>query len=395
MDYDRYWDGVYDLYRKYALNNDPHSLRVEGVNQGALKIPMDLKGILNRYPITRVPSQELVRIVVGFLDVEAMIPDYSTIIAGCVRDDAGRSYFNMRWTGEEAVHGWLLSEWLIAAGIWDSRQSRQHLQECLALEWNPIPFSPRHGELLYGPTAYVVIQEKRTSIGYEGLEAMARLEEQDALAAICRRLKMEEARHYGFYLQVAKLSQECFPDEFPEAFRAAHAEFAMPGKYILEGSLPDYDGWTKVAQTHGVVPDPIGMIRLRLQLRRNGVVNDAATAQQARCWMRNRAADEEIFRALGLLNSVFYFTRERPHMRDGDYLFYGHIRRFESPLGATELAREFFALPPRIRELTLALRYLSLQVCNCAFAPTASFSSRSFNTTRKCFKGRFLCTRFF
>lgn len=300
MDYEVYLDRLYDLYRRYALKNDPQTLRVEGVTTGSLKIPMDLDGILKQYPIEQPPSPNLVRIVIGFLDVEAMIPDYARVIASCVRDDVARTYFNARWTGEEAVHGWLLSEWLIAAGVWNSRTSRRHFDQCLSVEWNPIPFSPRHGELLYGPTSYVTIQEKRTSIGYEGMEILAKAQKQNALAAICRRLKMEEARHYGFYLQVAQLSQQCFPTQFPEAFRLAHADFAMPGKYILEGELPDYEGWTKVAQAEGVVPDPIAMIRLRKQLQSDQAITDDTIARRAHCWNRVMGADREIFSSLGL-----------------------------------------------------------------------------------------------
>ena len=74
----------------------------------------------------------------------------------------------------------------------------------------------------------------------------------------------------------------------------------------------------------------------------------------------------DILRGRGLLDALFYFAGERAHMRHGDYLLHGHVGRLEGAFGAAELAREFFAFPPRIGELFLPLGYSRLKLGDCA-----------------------------
>lgn len=301
-----YLDAIYRHYENYMDRTDADAAR----NRQPHKEPMGIVEILDRYPVTHPPSALLVGQVIGFLDVEELLPDYMKHILELVPHSAGQAQFVLTWGGEEARHAWALGKWLQAAGIWSQKERRLHTQNQSHIHWDPVPYNPDFADAYYGPIAYVTKQEKITAISYENVGAQAKKEGQEALARICRRLKRDEVRHHAFYLELSRLTLTYDFETFADRLIVADRNFKMPGEYLVSEDPEDatnarlsYKAWSEDGMREGIIPDPFTALQLKRRLRRNEKL-DPLEAQQLtpiiKCWNRAVRAAREIFEQLEL-----------------------------------------------------------------------------------------------
>lgn len=290
-------DAVFEHYRNYIRKNDPQRTK-SGLAPG--RESRGIENILQKYPPTQPLSSEIAMVLRGFRDVECLLADYSSDIARIVRNEPAQVQFTMFWTGEEALHGWALDEILIAHGTDTPRKVRNDKAQLLTTcRWDPSKIDIRFLDPWYGPVCYVTLQERVTANGYRWLGERAKEMGYTALWLICKRLEGEEARHGAFYLGMARLALSFQSEKLRAQMVDVIEDFAMPGKYALpidaenadkttKSALPEYEAWTKTAQSLGIVPDPIFAVPVATRLQRqNRVLSvDEYTQERRRidCW---------------------------------------------------------------------------------------------------------------
>jgi acyl-[acyl-carrier-protein] desaturase len=114
-----------------------------------------------------------------------------------------------------------------------------------ALPWD----SPRH--IVF----YQVIQERATQVSYlnlglalDGKSPRLRTPHDAALVAACRLIAMDEAAHYAFFGEVARLLLYYEPDASLEALVDVLRHFTMPARDII----PNYDTFGRTLHDSGV-----------------------------------------------------------------------------------------------------------------------------------------------
>lgn len=320
---------VYRLARNYALRIDVEVIREQ---QPPTRPSRSISRILDENPPLPGCNLNLVKIVIGFMEVEDHLADYVRAIATLNRQSPGRvSYVNI-WAGQEAMHGLALATWLERANILDLASLVSLKQTTLTNTWDPInhPDAPkgvnghsRFSDPYYG-VCYVVQQELATCHAYQGLELMAKREHQPALARICRRLAGEEMQHHRFYMELSKLLLRYDYDRTANTLREAYRQFKMPAAYLIQGaSTPTspldqfvpattqgYVEWTNLAGLEGVVPvEPrIQEVMRYLAIRRGKKqtefslteLNRERDFQRIACWNQAITSRRKVFAELGV-----------------------------------------------------------------------------------------------
>ncbi|MGE0447408.1 MAG: acyl-ACP desaturase [Vicinamibacterales bacterium] len=199
--------------------------------------------------LRRDHGDEVHTIVEGFFAVEQYTPDYVLPLLGLVRRAYGRAQWHMRWGAEEAKHADLWRNTVLSLG----RRSEAWMDACVdrlrGREWHLPWDAPLH------MVFYQVIQERATQISYLnlGLAARGQLsrlpESMDAtLARVCRLITIDEAAHYHFFTEVARLLLYYDPDAAVAAFADVLRHFSMPARDLV----PDYDVFGRVLHATGV-----------------------------------------------------------------------------------------------------------------------------------------------
>jgi acyl-[acyl-carrier-protein] desaturase len=190
-------------------------------------------------------SDDVVQLIEGFFAVEQYTPDYTSEILRIVRRSNGRSNFQLRWGAEEERH----------ANTWENALLFSHRRSPEAIEhykWQlrnnnwTLPWEdPLHMML------YTVFQERATQINYLNFAKIARGESENpvfagdadpVLARACTMLAVDEAAHYAFFLEGARLYLYYQPEETLQAIQDVVTHFAMPAQNIIPN-------WPVVAET--------------------------------------------------------------------------------------------------------------------------------------------------
>jgi acyl-[acyl-carrier-protein] desaturase len=185
-------------------------------------------------------SPELIAIVEGFYAVEQYAPDYTAELTRLTRKDYGRANFALRWGSEEEKHSDLWRNVLLASRRRTPEQIERYTDDLRAEAWTAPDEDPLRMLL------YTVFQERATQLNYMNLAKVARGESDrpqfagDAdpvLVAACRAIAMDEAAHYEFFLEGARLFLYYYPEETLTALVDVLRNFTMPASRIV----PDYD----------------------------------------------------------------------------------------------------------------------------------------------------------
>lgn len=199
--------------------------------------------------LRRDHGDEVHTIVEGFFAVEQYTPDYVLPMLGLIRRAYGRAQWHMRWGAEEAKHADLWRNTVLSLGRRTERWMDAYVDGLRGREWQLPWDSPLH------MVFYQVIQERATQVSYLNLGLAARgqqsrlSESRDAtLADVCRLITIDEAAHYHFFTEVARLLLYYDPDQAVAAFADVLRHFTMPARDLV----PDYDTFGRVLQATGV-----------------------------------------------------------------------------------------------------------------------------------------------
>jgi acyl-[acyl-carrier-protein] desaturase len=199
--------------------------------------------------VRRDHSDAISTIIEGFFAVEQYTPDYVAPLLRLIRESYGRSQWHIRWGAEEVRHADLWRNCVAALGRRDQRWLDDYASDLRRHEW-PLPWdSPRH--IVF----YQVIQERATQVSYlnlglavGGKQPRLQTPPDDALATACRIIAVDEAAHYHFFVEVARLLLYYEPEASLEALVDVLRHFTMPGRHII----PGYDVFGRVLHDSGV-----------------------------------------------------------------------------------------------------------------------------------------------
>jgi acyl-[acyl-carrier-protein] desaturase len=220
-------------------------------------------------------SENLRTILQGFYAVEQFAPDYVVELTRLTRRSYGRSHFQMRWGAEEEKHSDLWRNALLFSGHRTPEWIEQYTMELRERAWQP-PWDDPVRMLMY-----TVLQERATQINYLNTAVIARGENpwpalaNDAdpvLAKVAAVIAADEAAHYDFFLEGARLYLYYFPEETLTALVDVLRHFAMPsmdlisdyGAFVRE--LYDGEVYGKRQYARDVVRpalDKLGVVNLR------------------------------------------------------------------------------------------------------------------------------------
>ena len=181
-------------------------------------------------------SPELLTIIEGFYGVEQYAPDYTSELIRLVRKSYGRSQFQLRWGAEEEKHSDLWRNVLLFSGARTPTWIERHTEALRDAAWTA-PHDDALRMLLY-----TVVQERATQMYYLNVLKIARGQSDkpqfagDAdpvLARATLTIAVDEAAHYAFFLEGARLFLYYYPEETLAALVDVLKTFAMPAVTLL------------------------------------------------------------------------------------------------------------------------------------------------------------------
>ena len=196
-------------------------------------------------------SEKMNRILEGFFAVEQYVPDYVLTLLKVIRRSHGRSHFHIRWGSEEEKHAELWENALTFSRFrtpqWIEDYKHTLREKAWELPWD----NPLH--MIF----YTVIQERATQVNYlnTGLIAQGKSEEPDfandvdpVLAQASQIIAIDEAAHYNFFLEGARLFLYYYPARSLEALQDVIQYFAMPAGDLI----PNYDRFAEIVARAGI-----------------------------------------------------------------------------------------------------------------------------------------------
>jgi acyl-[acyl-carrier-protein] desaturase len=178
-------------------------------------------------------SENILHILTGFYAVEQYTPDYTSELVRLTRKNYGRGQFQLRWGAEEEKHADLWRNAVLFSGHRSARWLEDYTEDLRSQTWVP-PFT-KPAEMLI----YTVVQERATQLNYMKLRERAVEADDPVLAAACRAIAIDEAAHYDFFLEGARLYLYYYPEESLIALVDVLRNFTMPASEII----PNYDGF--------------------------------------------------------------------------------------------------------------------------------------------------------
>lgn len=194
---------------------------------------------------------ELQTILEGFFAVEQYVPDYVSSLLSVIRRSHGRSHFHIRWGSEEEKHAELWYNAVLFSQHRSADWVREYMGQLRGGEWKLPWEDPVH--MIF----YTVFQERATQVNYMNMRRIAAGEstypafvgyQDPVLVAASKTIAADEAAHYNFFLEGARLFLYYYPAQSIEAMVDVIRHFAMPAGDII----PDYDKFAEVVHRVGV-----------------------------------------------------------------------------------------------------------------------------------------------
>ena len=196
-------------------------------------------------------SPQLNTILEGFFAVEQYVPDYVLALLKVIRRSFGRSHFHIRWGAEEEKHSDLWENSLLFSRFRTPAWIEEYKHELRSKEWTLPWDNPLH--MIF----YTVIQERATQVNYlnTGLIAAGKSEHKEfandhdpILMRVAQTIAIDEAAHYNFFLEGARLFLYYYPAESLDALYDVIKFFAMPAGELI----PNYDDFSEVVAAASV-----------------------------------------------------------------------------------------------------------------------------------------------
>jgi len=195
--------------------------------------------------------EELNRILEGFFAVEQYVPDYVSTLLNVIRTSHGRSHFHIRWGAEEEKHAELWHNAVLFSRHRSPEWLREYMGQLRGQEWK-LPWEDPIRMIFY-----TVFQERATQVNYLNTAVIARGQSENPIFKDCadpvleraaRTIAVDEAAHYNFFLEGARLYLYYYPTQALEAMSDVIKYFAMPANDII----PDYDKFAETVHRAGV-----------------------------------------------------------------------------------------------------------------------------------------------
>lgn len=189
-------------------------------------------------------SADAVMLIEGFFAVEQYAPDYTSEIVRIVRQSQGRSHFQLRWGSEEERHANTWENALLFCQARSPEYIDNYKRELRNNAWTLPWEDPLH------MLVYTVFQERATQVNYLNFAQIARGKSEKIgydgdidpiLEKACSILSIDEAAHYAFFLESARLHLYYFPEETLQAILDVVNHFAMPAQAIIPN-------WNEIAE---------------------------------------------------------------------------------------------------------------------------------------------------
>jgi len=189
-------------------------------------------------------SPSLLTLLRGFYAVEQFVPDYTGRLSNLFRANYGRSQHQLHWGAEEAKHADVWKNALLFSGATSRIDLDLYDSGLRDNKWE-LPWSS-HLEMLF----YTVLQERATELTYLDMAKIGRghypgwsSDDTDpVLVKIATAIAVDEAAHYRFFLEGARLYLYYFPEEALDALTRVIQGFAMPAIDLIY----DYSAFSKV-----------------------------------------------------------------------------------------------------------------------------------------------------
>jgi acyl-[acyl-carrier-protein] desaturase len=199
--------------------------------------------------VRRDHSPAVGTIVEGFFAVEQYTPDYVAPLLRVIRESYGRSQWHVRWGAEEERHADLWRNCVLALGRHTEATLDDFSRALRTREWQLPWESSRH------MVFYQVLQERATQVSYlnlglavTGQSSRLPTPADEVLERICRLIAVDEAAHYHFFVEVARLLVYYEPEQSMDALVDVLRHFAMPARDII----PNYDSFASALHASGV-----------------------------------------------------------------------------------------------------------------------------------------------
>lgn len=194
-------------------------------------------------------SDEVHQTIEGFYAVEQYVPDYTSHLLNKVRQSHGRSHFQLRWGSEEQKHMELWRNAMLWGGRRSAKWVHEYGEELRNEEWRLPWDDPLHMLM------YTVFQERATQVNYLNLGIIAKGKGYNGEAGAdpvlehaCKLIAADEAAHYHFFLECARMHLYFFPLQSLEALANVLRHFAMPAGNII----PDFNKFSETVMRIGV-----------------------------------------------------------------------------------------------------------------------------------------------
>lgn len=287
-------------------------------------------------------SDKVVTILQGFFAVEQYTPDYVCNIMHMIRQSHGRSHYLLRWGAEEERHANLWQNALMFSGRRSAEWMENYMVDLRTKEWNPPWEDPLH--MLF----YQTIQERATQINYLNLAIIARGEgkpgewDQDAdpvLLRVCSTIAMDEAAHYDFFLESARLFLYYFPEESVEALADVLKYFAMPAMDII----PNYDDFGETIVRAGIYgPRIYAKDVVQAVLNNMGIESRKALENGIRQHRQVPNPDGQ------MVDSAIFNTLDYGYIEKVTQRLFGRIHKYEERVGLDQVQpTKFVPMPSR------------------------------------------------
>ena len=181
-------------------------------------------------------SPEVNTVIEGVFGIENYAPDYTSKGTQMLRKSYGRANFQLRWGAEEEKHSDLWLNCMLFMRFRTPEWIEDYMQYLRNGEWQLPWEDPLHMAF------YTVIQERATQLTYLNMARFARGESDkpgftDAadpeLVKIAQTIATDEAAHYNFFLEIARLYLYYYPAQTLDALVDTIEHFAMPSVHLL------------------------------------------------------------------------------------------------------------------------------------------------------------------
>lgn len=270
---------------------------------------------------------ELQTILEGFFAVEQYVPDYVTSLLTVIRKSHGRSHFHIRWGSEEEKHAELWYNSVLFSQHRPSGWVQEYMGQLRGGEWK-LPWEDPMRMIFY-----TVFQERATQVNYLNTAIIARGKSEyepfkgyvdPVLEKVARVIAADEAAHYNFFLEGARLYLYYYPAQAIEAISDVIKYFSMPAGNII----PDYDKFADVVHRAGVYgPREHARDVVQAALGNLGIAGRKALENGIR---RSRLVPDENG---NMRETAIFHGIDFPSVQQSVKRIFGRIEKYESEIG--------------------------------------------------------------